>query len=109
MDSSFCLPFWKLFPVATFVKVNLSPILNKPSMFIVFVSLPVPEDREPVLSAREDPVIVLVLLAVITISVSPNSFPSSSCAIALIPGVLLKFLIFLSNWEIFKPPPSKTL
>ena len=38
------------------------------------------------------------LLKVTTIiSVSPNCFPSSSWAIALIPGVLLKFLIFLSN------------
>ena len=63
----------------------------------MFVNFPLPEDLDPVLSTKDDPVIVLVLLAVTIISVSPNSFPSSSCAIALIPGVLLKFLIFLSN------------
>ena len=44
---------------------------------------------------------VLVFDADIITSVSPNWSPSTSCAIALIPGVLFKLRIFLSNCTIF--------
>ena len=45
---------------------------------------------------------VLVFDADIITSVSPNWSPSTNCAIALIPGVLFKLRIFLSNCTIFK-------